>query len=165
MPMGGYGMNAEIADAANLSWLIAATVNGWAPPSILDAYEAERQPVTDQLSRFTMDSATRILQQRCEIPSEIEWPGPIGDAIPAQVGKEAYEIDLGGAFKSALPRSAGLAFAVRSIRGMIGRTSRTLSPGGRRDTVSAKGTVCSIRKSYCWRYLKRIFNCAKSKDA
>jgi hypothetical protein len=94
MPMGGYGMNAGIADAANLSWLIAATLNGWAPPPILDAYEAERQPVTDQVSRFTMGSAIRIMKQRCEIPSEIEWPGPIGDAIRAQVGKEAHELDL-----------------------------------------------------------------------
>jgi 2-polyprenyl-6-methoxyphenol hydroxylase-like FAD-dependent oxidoreductase len=94
MPMGGYGMNAGIADAANLSWLIAATLNGWAPPSILDAYEAERQPVTDQVSRFTMDSATKIMNQRCAIPNEIEWPGPIGDAIRQQIGKEAYEIDL-----------------------------------------------------------------------
>jgi len=94
MPTGGYGMNAGIADAANLSWLIAATLNGWAPPSILDAYEAERQPVTDQVSRFTMDSAIRIMKQRCAIPNEIEWPSPIADAIRAQVGKEAYEIDL-----------------------------------------------------------------------
>ncbi|MFL6974723.1 MAG: FAD-dependent monooxygenase, partial [Xanthobacteraceae bacterium] len=94
MPLGGYGMNAGIADAANLSWLIAATLNGWAPPSILDAYEAERQPVTDQVSRFTMDSATRIMKQRCEIPSEVEWPGPIGDAIRQRIGKEAYELDL-----------------------------------------------------------------------
>jgi 2-polyprenyl-6-methoxyphenol hydroxylase-like FAD-dependent oxidoreductase len=94
MPMGGYGMNAGIADAANLSWLIAATLNRWAPPSILDAYEAERQPVTDQVSRFTMDSATRIMKQRCAIPNEIESPGPIGDAIRRQLGKEAYELDL-----------------------------------------------------------------------
>ena len=43
-PTAGYGMNAGIADAANLSWLIAATLNGWAPPAILDAYEEERQP-------------------------------------------------------------------------------------------------------------------------
>jgi 2-polyprenyl-6-methoxyphenol hydroxylase-like FAD-dependent oxidoreductase len=94
MPMGGYGMNAGIADAANLSWLIAATLNGWAPPAILDAYEAERQPVTDQVSRFTTDSSFRITKQRRAIPAEIEWPGPVGDAIRARVGKEAYELDL-----------------------------------------------------------------------
>ena len=40
IPHGGYGMNAGIADAANLSWMIAATLAGWAPLAILDAYEA-----------------------------------------------------------------------------------------------------------------------------
>ena len=52
MPMGGYGMSSGIADAANLSWLIAATLDGWAPPAILDACEAEHRPVTEQVSRF-----------------------------------------------------------------------------------------------------------------
>jgi len=29
----------------NLSWLLAAHLNGWAVEGILDAYEAERQPI------------------------------------------------------------------------------------------------------------------------
>jgi 2-polyprenyl-6-methoxyphenol hydroxylase-like FAD-dependent oxidoreductase len=45
-------MNAGIADAMNLSWLLAAHLNGWAPASILDAYEAECWPITYQVSRF-----------------------------------------------------------------------------------------------------------------
>jgi hypothetical protein len=87
-------MNAGIADAANLSWLIAGTLNGWASPAILHAYEAERQPVTDQVSRFTTNSGLKVIKQRREISAEIEQPGPIGDAIRARVGKEAYEIDV-----------------------------------------------------------------------
>ena len=59
MPYAGYGMNAGIADAVNLCWQLAAHLNGWAPASILDAYEAERQPITEQVSRFAMDHATR----------------------------------------------------------------------------------------------------------
>ena len=31
VPYAGYGMNAGIADAMNLSWLLAAHLNGWAP--------------------------------------------------------------------------------------------------------------------------------------
>lgn len=93
-PQAGYGMNAGIADAANLSWLIAARLNGWAPPAILDAYEAERQPITEQVSRFAMDMALKIMKQRREIPAEVEWPGPIGDAVRARIGKEAYQLDL-----------------------------------------------------------------------
>jgi 2-polyprenyl-6-methoxyphenol hydroxylase-like FAD-dependent oxidoreductase len=94
MPLGGYGMNAGIADAADLSWLLAATLSGWAPSEILDAYEAERQPVTEQVSRFTMDSGSRIMKQRREIPVEVEWPGSIGEAVRASVGREAYELDI-----------------------------------------------------------------------
>ena len=94
MPAGGYGMNAGIADAANLSWLIAATLNGWAPPTILDAYQAERQPVTDQVSRFTMESGSRMTKQRRELPADIEMPGPVGEALRARIGKEAYDLDV-----------------------------------------------------------------------
>jgi 2-polyprenyl-6-methoxyphenol hydroxylase-like FAD-dependent oxidoreductase len=93
-PQAGYGMNAGIADAANLSWLIAATVKGWAPPAILDAYEAERQPITEQVSRFAMDMALKIMKQRREIPAEVEWPGPVGEAARARIGKEAYDLDV-----------------------------------------------------------------------
>ncbi|MGL4288469.1 MAG: FAD-dependent oxidoreductase, partial [Phreatobacter sp.] len=41
VPYAGYGMNAGIADAASLAWLLAAHLAGWAPPGILDAYERE----------------------------------------------------------------------------------------------------------------------------
>jgi 2-polyprenyl-6-methoxyphenol hydroxylase-like FAD-dependent oxidoreductase len=92
IPHAGYGMNAGVADAENLSWMMAAVLNGWAPPAILDAYEAERQPVADQVSRFTEDSASRAKTLHREIPAEIEWPGPIGEATRARIGKEAYDL-------------------------------------------------------------------------
>ena len=31
MPYAGYGMNAGIADAMDLSWMLAAELKGWAP--------------------------------------------------------------------------------------------------------------------------------------
>jgi 2-polyprenyl-6-methoxyphenol hydroxylase-like FAD-dependent oxidoreductase len=94
MPNSGYGMNAGIADAADLSWMISGVLGGWAAPAILDAYEAERQPITDQVSRFTTDIALKIMQQRREVPEEIEQPGPDGDALRAQFGKTAFAIDV-----------------------------------------------------------------------
>jgi hypothetical protein len=87
-------MNAGIADAANLSWKIAAVLKGWAPAAMLDAYEAERQPITEQVSRFAMDTALKIMQQRREVPTEVEWPGALGDAVRARIGKEAYALDI-----------------------------------------------------------------------
>ena len=94
MPNGGYGMNAGIADAADLAWMIAATLNGWADPAVLDAYEAERQPIMDQVSHVTTDMAHKVMKQRREVPAEVEWPGPAGDAMRARIGKEAHDIDI-----------------------------------------------------------------------
>ena len=94
MPNSGYGMNAGIADAAALSWMIAATLNGWAAPTILYAYEAERQPITEQVSRFTTEAAMRIMKQRREVPAGIEMSGPEGEALRARVGMECHDIDI-----------------------------------------------------------------------
>ena len=45
IPTGGYGMNMGIGDAFDLGWKLAATVNGWGGPALLDSYEQERRPV------------------------------------------------------------------------------------------------------------------------
>jgi 2-polyprenyl-6-methoxyphenol hydroxylase-like FAD-dependent oxidoreductase len=50
-PAGGQGMNTSIQDSANLGWKLAATVRGWAPPGLLDTYQAERLPVGQQVLR------------------------------------------------------------------------------------------------------------------
>ena len=44
-PYGGYGINTGFEDARNLGWKLAATLQGWAGPGLLDSYSAERQPV------------------------------------------------------------------------------------------------------------------------
>jgi 2-polyprenyl-6-methoxyphenol hydroxylase-like FAD-dependent oxidoreductase len=44
-PYGGYGVNSGFEDAANLSWKIAATLQGWGSSGLLDSYDAERRPV------------------------------------------------------------------------------------------------------------------------
>ena len=94
VPYAGYGMNAGIADAANLGWLLAAALKGWAPPAILDAYQTERLPITEQVSHFAMNHAHAMIRQRREVPAEIEAPGSDGDAIRAAVGKTAYDLNV-----------------------------------------------------------------------
>ena len=92
IPHAGYGTECWIADATNLSWKLAATLKGWRRPAILDAYEAERQPITEQVSRFATDVAVRNTRQRREIPAEIELPGAVGETVRARIGQEAYEL-------------------------------------------------------------------------
>ena len=75
VPYAGYGMNAGIADAMNLSWLLAAHLNGWAPASILDAYEAERWPITSQVSRFAMSHAEAKFAAAARCPMKSRMRG------------------------------------------------------------------------------------------
>lgn len=44
-PYGGYGVNTGFEDARNLAWKLAAELQGWAGPGLLDSYTAERRPV------------------------------------------------------------------------------------------------------------------------
>jgi 2-polyprenyl-6-methoxyphenol hydroxylase-like FAD-dependent oxidoreductase len=44
-PFGGYGMNMGIADAVDLGWKLAAVLQGWGGPALLDSYARERRPV------------------------------------------------------------------------------------------------------------------------
>lgn len=94
VPYAGYGMNAGIADAMNLSWMLAAHLNGWAPADILDAYEAERRPITEQVSRFAMSHAEMELKRQGSVPSSIEDSGPEGERIRAEIGELCYDINV-----------------------------------------------------------------------
>lgn len=42
LPAGGPGLNTGLQDAVNLGWKLAAQIQGWAPPSLLDSYHRER---------------------------------------------------------------------------------------------------------------------------
>jgi FAD binding domain-containing protein/aromatic ring hydroxylase-like protein len=44
-PTGGFGMNTGIQDAVDLSWKLAAVIEGWGDDGLLDSYGTERQPV------------------------------------------------------------------------------------------------------------------------
>lgn len=92
VPMGGYGMNAGIADGLNLSWLIAAVVDGWADEAILDAYAAERQPITDQVSKFAMGHLRRI--GAADVPRDLDADGPAADRARREFGELAYALNV-----------------------------------------------------------------------
>ena len=78
----------------NLSWQLAAVLHGWAPEAILDAHEAERQPITEQVSRYAMNHALALAKQRGAVPAEIEDPGPAGDAARARAGRDLYDLNV-----------------------------------------------------------------------
>lgn len=94
VPYAGYGMNAGIADATNLAQTLAAHLEGWAGEAMLTAYEAERLPITGQVSHFAMDHAHAMAKARKSIPPEIEADGAEGDAVRTAIGKSAYDLNV-----------------------------------------------------------------------
>lgn len=47
-PWGGHGFNTCIGDASNLAWKLAAVLQGWGGPNLLNSYEPERRQVAQR---------------------------------------------------------------------------------------------------------------------
>ncbi|NQV55873.1 MAG: FAD-dependent monooxygenase [Rhodospirillales bacterium] len=63
-PTGGYGMHTGMGDAVNLGWKLAAEIEGWAGPHMLDSYEAECRP----FARRNVDYATSAFAEVTGLP-------------------------------------------------------------------------------------------------
>ena len=48
IPTGGLGMNSGVGDAVDLGWKLAATLQGWGGPRLLESYEIERRQIGDR---------------------------------------------------------------------------------------------------------------------
>ncbi|MEM5428772.1 FAD-dependent oxidoreductase [Cupriavidus oxalaticus] len=94
IPAAGYGMNAGIADAADLAWMLAAVLQGWASEDILDAYESERKPITEQISHIITDVAVAVKMQRRNVPENIEEDSAAGVESRRQAGDASEELEL-----------------------------------------------------------------------
>jgi len=92
VPYAGFGMNAGIADVLNLTWTLAAYLAGWADEGILRGYEAERLPITEQVSTFAMNHQRKIAQ--ADVPSEIEDDSEAGREARRQLGETAYALNV-----------------------------------------------------------------------
>lgn len=94
IPTGGYGMNSGIADAAALSWVLAANVQGWGGDELLDAYEAERLPTAWwhlEASRRHMGVRIKISELYAEA-GDLTGEGPEADAKRAELGRKIQEL-------------------------------------------------------------------------
>ncbi|WP_406274177.1 FAD-dependent monooxygenase [Nocardia sp. NBC_00881] len=85
IPMAGMGMNTGISEAAHLAWMLAAVHAGWAGPRLLDAYEIERRPVAEAISRFATGIGEALLDLgNTEVVEDDSPFGISGDATPTQ---------------------------------------------------------------------------------
>jgi 2-polyprenyl-6-methoxyphenol hydroxylase-like FAD-dependent oxidoreductase len=83
-PTGGFGMNTGVDDAANLGWKLAAVVQGWAPPALLDTYEAERRPIGIRNTTMSHQFASAVAG--LEIASTLEDDTFEGETERAKLG-------------------------------------------------------------------------------
>ncbi len=84
-PFGGFGMNMGIGDAVDLGWKLAATIQGWGGPVLLDSYQQERRPVHERvIAEAGINYAT--VGNNLVRPG-IEDAGPAGDAVREAVGQ------------------------------------------------------------------------------
>jgi 2-polyprenyl-6-methoxyphenol hydroxylase-like FAD-dependent oxidoreductase len=67
-PTGAFGMNTGIQDAVDLSWKLAATLQGWGGPRLLASYDAERRPIGHRNVREAAANFRRMTSPR---------PGPL----------------------------------------------------------------------------------------
>jgi 2-polyprenyl-6-methoxyphenol hydroxylase-like FAD-dependent oxidoreductase len=87
-PTGGFGMNTGIDDSANLAWKLAAMVQGWGGPRLLDSYEAERKPIGYRNTGASRKYAARM--HDAVVPEEVEEDGPRGDAARKAASELSY---------------------------------------------------------------------------
>ena len=97
VPFAGYGMNAGIADGVSIAWLIANVLEGWADPAMLDAYEAERQPITEQVSRLAMQSMVDTVDAlgKGPVPAALASRyNPAGIAMRKLMGSKLHKLNV-----------------------------------------------------------------------
>lgn len=83
-PTGGFGMNTGIDDAANLSWKLAAAVNGWGGAGLLATYEQERRPIALRNTHAARELAKSV--GAVDLPAGVEDDTPDGAAARRELG-------------------------------------------------------------------------------
>jgi 2-polyprenyl-6-methoxyphenol hydroxylase-like FAD-dependent oxidoreductase len=116
-PTGGMGYNTSVDDAVNLGWKLAAVVQGWAPPALLESYEAERHPMAQRNTAFARAMADSI--GSIAVSPVIEEASGAGEAARAALGK-ALAAHVAGEFN--IP---GLQLGVRYQSAIVAPESGT----------------------------------------
>lgn len=119
-PYGGYGINAGLEDARNLGWKLAAVLQGWGDPKLLDSYDAERRPVF----RSTIDDF---------IAKSIETDGDFLETCDPEREPVAFE-------RAWLARTQGAIGEVHAFEPNYEGSPVVRGPNGARRVSSAKGS-------------------------
>lgn len=88
-PFGGHGLNTGFGDAVDLGWKLAATIDGWAGPGLLDSYAVERVP----LHRRVIDEAAANMSTLSTelLGADLVREGPAGDAAREAIAQRIQQ--------------------------------------------------------------------------
>ncbi len=112
-PFGGYGMNMGVADGVDLGWKLAATLQGWGGPALLDSYEIERRAIHEEV--IAEAAANHAVLSNDFWADGLEEPGETGDAMRRAVGDRIVAVKrrefhtLGTVLGGCYPRSPVIA--------------------------------------------------------
>jgi 2-polyprenyl-6-methoxyphenol hydroxylase-like FAD-dependent oxidoreductase len=76
-PFGGHGLNTGVGDAVDLGWKLAAVLDGWGGPALLDSYEAERRPVQRRIIEAAVANMSVLSLDL--LAEHLDTQGPVGD--------------------------------------------------------------------------------------
>jgi 2-polyprenyl-6-methoxyphenol hydroxylase-like FAD-dependent oxidoreductase len=85
IPTGGLGMNSGVGDAIDLSWKLAAVLQGWGGPKLLPSYEIERRPVGERNVAASRYASLGRRTWRAAYRPEIRDRTPEGAAVRAEL--------------------------------------------------------------------------------
>ncbi|MBP2415540.1 FAD-dependent monooxygenase [Microlunatus capsulatus] len=96
-PLGGQGMNTGVGDAVNLGWKLSAVLQGRAPASLLDSYEAERLPFARRLVATTDRVFDRVTGagRRARLARRLLFRVALPAVLATRVGRRAAGAAVG----------------------------------------------------------------------
>lgn len=80
VPTGGLGMNTGVGDAIDISWKLAATLQGWGGPNLLRSYEIERRQIGERNIGASRFASTGRRKWRAQYRPDIRDDTPAGQA-------------------------------------------------------------------------------------
>jgi 2-polyprenyl-6-methoxyphenol hydroxylase-like FAD-dependent oxidoreductase len=97
-PTGALGMNSGIGDAVDLGWKLAAVIDGWGGPRLLESYDAERRPIGER----NVKMATRFyhsVNEFGDVHASIDDDSREGATLRRQLGERLVR-DVGPEFRT-----------------------------------------------------------------
>jgi 2-polyprenyl-6-methoxyphenol hydroxylase-like FAD-dependent oxidoreductase len=97
-PTGAMGMNSGIGDAVELGWKLAATLQGWGGPKLLDSYDGERRPIGHR----NVNMATKFylnLEGFGAVSGKLNDDNAEGEAVRRTLGERMIR-DIGPEFRT-----------------------------------------------------------------